>query len=88
MPVETPLPGESEYTRIYQVCISSHDAVASQRWYTDGIGMRRSRLADLDSDVKPPSARLTPDSEIGLSDMQGIPDPVEIKKRACGVDKR
>ena len=53
MPVENSVAGESEYTRIYQVCISSHDAVASQRWYTDGIGMRRSRLADLDSDVGP-----------------------------------
>jgi catechol 2,3-dioxygenase-like lactoylglutathione lyase family enzyme len=73
---------------IYQVCISTHDAVASQRWYTDGIGMRRSRMADADSDVKPPSARLTPDKEIGLSEIQGIPGPVEIKARAACVDKQ
>ena len=79
---------KADYIQIYQVCISSRDAVASQRWYTDGIGMRSSRLADLDSDVKPPSARLTPDSEIGLSEIQGIPGPVEIKKRACCVDKQ
>src|SRR5258708_14590850 len=88
MPAENSSAGESEYMRIYQVCISTHDAVASQRWYTDGIGMRRSRLADLNSDVKPPSARLTPDREIGLSEIQGIPGPVEIEKRAACVDKQ
>jgi catechol 2,3-dioxygenase-like lactoylglutathione lyase family enzyme len=86
MPEMHSTPEDFPPMRIYQVCISTLDAVASLRWYTDGIGMARSRLADLDSNVKPPSARLTPESEVGLSEIQGIPGPVEIEKRACCVD--
>jgi catechol 2,3-dioxygenase-like lactoylglutathione lyase family enzyme len=72
---------------IYQLCISSTDVAASLKWYTEGLGMRRSRFADVDSDVKPPSASLKP-GEVGLSEIQGIPGPVEIKVRANCLDQQ
>src|ERR1700678_2768940 len=69
---------KADYIQIYQICISSRDAVASQRWYTDGIGMRRSRLADLDSDVKPPDAELNPHKGVRPSQKTATPTPGEI----------
>jgi catechol 2,3-dioxygenase-like lactoylglutathione lyase family enzyme len=78
---------ESPGMKLYQACISSLDAVVSLRWYTDGLGMRRSRFADTDSDILPPSAKLKP-GQVGLSEIQGIPGPVEIKTRANCLDQQ
>jgi catechol 2,3-dioxygenase-like lactoylglutathione lyase family enzyme len=74
--------------RLFQVAISSRNVLASQRWYADGLGMRRSKMLDIDAYVSQQQAEGALPDDFDMSRLQGIPVPVKLSLMGWAVDQQ